>query len=72
VYRVTILTRDEWTRGPGTPPVVIGLVYRWVQDCGGDWGWAVWQSVGRRHSIYLGKYATVLQAELYVILDCVH
>ena len=26
-YRVTMLTREEWTRGPGTPPVVKGLVW---------------------------------------------
>ena len=25
-YRVTMLTRVEWTRGPGTPPMVKGLV----------------------------------------------
>jgi len=25
-YRVTMLTREERTRGPGTPPVVKGLV----------------------------------------------
>jgi hypothetical protein len=24
-YRVTMLTREEWIRGPGTPPVVKGL-----------------------------------------------
>jgi hypothetical protein len=24
-YRVTILTREEWTNGAGTPPVVKGL-----------------------------------------------
>jgi len=26
IYTVTMLTRDEWTRGPGTPPAVKGLV----------------------------------------------
>jgi hypothetical protein len=26
-YRVTMLTREEWTRGPGTPPAVKGLVW---------------------------------------------
>ena len=25
-YGVTILTREEWTRGPGTPAAVKGLV----------------------------------------------
>jgi hypothetical protein len=29
-YRVTVLTREEWTRSPGTPPVVKGLV--WFTD----------------------------------------
>ena len=29
-YRVTMLTREEWTRGPGTPPVVKGVV--WFTD----------------------------------------
>jgi len=26
-YRVTMLSREEWPRGPGTPPVVKGLVW---------------------------------------------
>ena len=29
-YRVTALTREEWTRGPGTPPAVKGLI--WFMD----------------------------------------
>ena len=29
-YRVTMLTREDWTRGTGTPPVVKGLV--WFTD----------------------------------------
>jgi len=29
-YRVTMLTSEEWTRGPGTSPVVKGLV--WFTD----------------------------------------
>ena len=29
-YRVTMMTREEWTRGPGTPPVIKGLV--WFTD----------------------------------------
>ena len=29
-YRVTMLTREEWTRGPGTPLMVKGLV--WFTD----------------------------------------
>jgi len=26
-YRVIMLTREEWTRGPGTPPEVKGFVW---------------------------------------------
>jgi len=29
-YRVTMLTREMWTRGPESPPVVKGLV--WFTD----------------------------------------
>ena len=29
-YRVTVLTKEEWTRGPGTPPAVKELV--WYTD----------------------------------------
>jgi len=29
-YRVTMLPREEWTRGTGTPPVVKGLI--WFAD----------------------------------------
>ena len=29
-YRVTMLTRKEWTRGSGNPPAVKGLV--WFTD----------------------------------------
>jgi hypothetical protein len=59
-YRVTMLTREEWTRGPGTPPMVKGLV--WYTD--GSWtgegtGAGVYgQSLNRGLSICLGKHAT--------------
>jgi len=60
-YMVTMLTREEWTREPGTPPVVKGLV--WCTDrsstmegnCVGVYG----QYLGRRLNISLGKRATV-------------
>jgi hypothetical protein len=65
-YRVTVLTREEWTRGPGTPPVVKGLV--WFTDGSGVSG----ISVGRRISISLGRYVTVFQAELYATLACAY
>jgi len=73
-YRVTMLTREEWTRSPGTPSVVKGLV--WFTDrsrtAEGTRAEVYGQSVNRRLSISLGKYTTVFQAEVYAILACVH
>jgi hypothetical protein len=73
-YRVTTLTKEEWTRGPGTPPLVKGLI--WYTDGSRTWGetWAgvYGQSSGRRHSISLGKYTTVFQAKICAILACAH
>jgi len=72
-YRVTMLAREEWTRSPGTPPVVQGLVWftdgpRTAEGTGAVDG----QSVNGRLSIPLGKHATVFQAEVYAILACAH
>jgi ribonuclease HI len=73
--RVDMLTREEWTKGPESPPVVKGLF--WYTDGsrtqGGragarDYG----QSLGRRLSISLRKYVTVFQAEKYAILTCTY
>ena len=56
-YRVTMLTREEWIRGPGTPSVVKWLVSfthgsRMMEGTGaGVYG----QSFGRRLSICLGN-----------------
>jgi len=73
-YRVTMLTREEWTRSPGTPPVVKGLV--WFTDGSrteeGTGAWVFGQSVNRRPSISLGKHTTVFRAEVYAILAWVH
>jgi len=74
--RVTtrMLTREEWTRGPGTPPAVKGLICftdgsRTAEGTGaGVFG----QSANRRLSISLGKHATVFQADVCVMLACVH
>jgi hypothetical protein len=59
---------------PGTPPAVKGLV--WYTDgsrtAEGTGAGVYGQSVNRRHSIPLGKHATVFQAEVYAILACVH
>jgi hypothetical protein len=72
-YRVTMLTREEWTKGPGTPPMLKGLI--WFMDGSrtveGTRAGVYGQSVNRRLSIPLGKHATVFQAEVYVILACV-
>jgi ribonuclease HI len=73
-YRVIMLAREEWTRSPGIPPVVKGLVWftngsRTAEGTGaGVYG----QSVNTRLSIPLGKHATVFQAEVYAILACAH
>jgi hypothetical protein len=73
-YRVTMLAREEWTRSPGTPPAVKGLVWytdgsRTTEGTGtGVYG----QSVNRRLSIPPGKHATVFPAEVYAILACAH
>jgi ribonuclease HI len=71
---VTMLTTEEWTTSPRTPPVVKGLVWftggsRMAEGTrAGVYG----QSVNRRLSISLGKYNTVFQAEVYAILAHVH
>jgi hypothetical protein len=73
-YRGAMLTREEWTRVPGTPPAVKGLVWfteesRTAEGTGaGVYG----QSANRRHSISLGKHNTVFQAEVYATLARVH
>jgi hypothetical protein len=73
-YRVAMLTRQKWSRGPGTLPAVKGLV--WFTDrsrtAEGTGAGVCGQSVGRKLSISLGKHATVFQAEVYAILACVH
>jgi hypothetical protein len=66
-YRVTMLNGEDWTKGTGTPPVVKGLI--WFTDGSklkeGTGAGFYGQSVGRRLSFSLGRYATVFQA-------CVH
>jgi hypothetical protein len=73
-YRVTMLTREDWTKGTGTPPAGRGLL--WFTDgsvMGGRAGAGVYgQSAGRRLSLSLSRYVTVFQAEIYAILACVH
>jgi len=73
-YTVPMLTKEEWTRRPETPPIVRGLI--WYTDGSKTWGetWAgvYGQSSRRRHSISLGKYTTVFQAKICAILACAH
>ena len=69
-----MLTREEWTSGPGTPPAVKGLVWftggsRTAEGTGAG---VYWQSADRRLSISLEKHVTVFQAEVYAILACIH
>jgi hypothetical protein len=72
-YRVTMLTGEDMTKGTGTPPVVKGLI--WFTDGSTMEGTSTGvygQSVGRRLSFSLGRYATVFNAEIYAILACAH
>jgi hypothetical protein len=43
-YRVELLSREDWTTGMGTPPIVKGHVWftdgSWME--GGDRGWGLW------------------------------
>jgi hypothetical protein len=70
-----IAPTEEWTKGPGSPPVVKGLV--WCTDGsrtqGGRAGAEVYgQSFCRRLGISLGKYVMVFQAKIYAILAYVY
>jgi hypothetical protein len=64
------VTKEEWTKGPETPPVVEGLV--WFADGSrieeGTRAGVYRQSVGKRLCISLGRHVTVFQAEIYAIL----
>jgi len=60
-YKVTMSTREAWTRCPRTPPMVKGLV--WYTDGSrteeGTRAGVYGQSVNRRLSISLGKHASL-------------
>jgi hypothetical protein len=68
-YRVTMLTREEWTRGLGTPPAVKGIIWFTYgsRTAEGTKAGVYGQSADRRLSISLGKHATVFQAEVYAV-----
>jgi hypothetical protein len=69
-----MLTREDWTKGTGTPAAVKGLV--WFTDGSkmreGTRSGVYGQSVGRRLSFSLRRYVTVFQAEIHAILACVY
>jgi len=67
------LNTEAYTKGPGAPPEIKGLV--WFMDGSkveGNGAGVYGQSVKRRLSVSLGRYPTVLQVEIYVILACVN
>jgi hypothetical protein len=71
-YRVTMLTREDWTKGTGASPAVRGFV--WFTDGSrmreGTGAGVYGQSVGRRLSSSLGRYVAVFQVEIYAIWAC--
>ena len=73
-YRVTMLTREDGTKATGTLRAVKRLA--WYSDGSkmrkGTGAEVYGQSVGRRFSFSIGRYATVFQAEIYAILACAH
>ena len=73
-YRVTMLTREDWTKATGASPAVKGFV--WFTDGSktreGTRAGVYRQLVERKLSFYLGRYATVFQAEIYAILACAY
>ena len=73
-YRVTMLTRENWTKATGAPPAVKGLV--WFTDGSklrdGVGAGVYGQSVRRRLSFLLGRYTTNFQLEIYAILACAY
>jgi ribonuclease HI len=73
-YKVTTLTREDWTKGTGAPPVVKGLV--WFTDGSkmreGTRAGIYRQFLRRRLSFSLGTHTIVFQAEIYAILACVY
>ena len=66
-----MLIREELTRGPGTPLQSRGSSLTQLGPGCWEAGASVHvQSLQRKLSIYLEKYATVFQSEVYPILAC--
>jgi len=52
-YRVTMLTREDWSGGTSAPPVVKGLV--WFTDGSrmrGDQGWCLWAICKKKAQLF--------------------
>jgi ribonuclease HI len=76
-YTVTLLSREDWTTGTGSPPIVKGHVWftdrSQLEGGGTGTGAGVYgQSDRRKLSLSLGQYATVFQADVFAILACLH
>ena len=72
-YKVTMLTKQDWTKATCTPAIKGLACYKdWSKVRDGTGASVCGPSVGRRLSFSLGRYATVFQAEIYVILACAH
>ena len=68
--RVTMVTREDWTKATGASLAIKGLVWFYVgfRMREGIGAGVYWQSVGRRLSFSLCRNATVFQAETFDIL----
>jgi hypothetical protein len=68
-YKVTMLNREDWTKGTGAPPAVKGLV--WFTDGskmgGGAQGWSLRAFFGKE-----AQFFPVFQAKKYSTLACVY
>jgi hypothetical protein len=73
-YTVTMLTREDWTKGSGAPPEVKGPVcFTDGSKMREGTGAGVYrQSVRRRLSFSVGRYTTVFQVKIHAILACVY
>jgi ribonuclease HI len=72
-YRVSLLTREDWTRGLRSPEIKELI---WYTDGSkmkeGTGAGVIGQSVKRSLCFPLGRYTTVFQAEIYAILAFVY
>ena len=72
-YKVTMLTKQDWTKATCTPTVKrLGWYKDWSKMRDGTGAGVYGQSVGRRLSYFLGRYTAVFQAEIYATLACAY